>query len=1799
MKKKIVGIFVIMLMISGAMTSILFSDNSKVEASGGGQQGGTSVDLPYDWVWNYTQKFANVIHDVNWSENGENGIPKGRCWATAGENYTIAKILKPAMDGPNSTCGLTNYTNLSIGYISGIHGLEPGTNDPKQYSSKIVIHDYSLTIYNKSVLYRHLPYNETFPLGVGTAPPSKDIDTYLNQKWNFTNATIRKRILATDDFLQDHYNVSCDLLNTYGYIIGPVVYLDAADSIPENHNCVFILNEEPTSEGKFENLSDAMGCILIENESKEYNFQNSEQYNYAIANVSGIDNNFSIVLSEIKNGSVYAVSNIQNNENLIFSNYSNASCCGSSDIVNIVQLNNEGSYSSLPLLTYLWAMNNHSKGVIMSSHQVNESTHVMSYAVRDWNWFHKDQILGISLYSDRYALPIFSVNNTIGQYIIDHISSVNVTGFLDQEYRQQNNTTHPEVISHNVVAYRNTTQSPNNAIVVLSNRIDGFAGETPGDSGVAGAILLGIAKYFKDNNITPKYNLTFLFTTGEEYGMRGAQHYIDSHPKYNGTGNQTGKYNFIHWIGFDQLGFNHTFSNEKHCLVLRTNNITAGTEDILNVIGQQTDYEKRVKDNYTFDTNDSASTGAEDYVWNQNGVNTILFEKGNKWDGHHQVGENFQKGDSLANIDRNDVNVTFELAWNVTKYFTVNPNCWFNNSPTHEMWDSNQDSISDSVNVSFSVKSILPYDRIWVKATLVSQKYPRTCRFTTDQNYIITPLGIEGTLTITLPREAPEDLYYLKVYLYNSTGEIDRKCHPLISDYTLGSTYSNASYQQGPYQMYPANLPPLTPEQPSGDDDVLVGIPHFYTTSTTDPEEDPIWYQWKYETILGEYQTLWANGGPHASGEEDTKIISWLFPGTYNVSTRAKYLLNPNVMSNWSDALPVTVSPWLGDPVEWNKYLIDSLSQSVLAVGQQTSSNGFAQGIYVEQTLKESLNWTWDYGDGNFSYGEAAAHDYNQVGNYTVILRIRNSEGYYYNCSENVTVLILNANFIMGGDAQTGKTTLFNDTSMGDNQIENWTWDFGDGNISYERNTSHAYAANGVYNVTLAVMDTENNTHTVTRQAIVETSPPKFIYEAAEPDIVGLGFPMAISADFYEDFVENQSGIRDIWVNITYPDNMTQVFPMDLNASSEHDYTFTFNDTWQSGIYSYIIWTIDNSNNCNSSIEHYFHVSTDVTISIATLQDSYSSDQYINITDPPSPLENLTLVARGLTWNTFYNASSGYNILEAYQGPVNYQQDNGTWTPINTTISQLATNHPAYVYGYRKGNDQGLYGVYFKSNAQNDWPIAFTYNRSDDPTTHVVRSKLVGVGYVDPASDWAYQYLQNAQSSQGQTTGNTVTYEDVFTGTDVTWSYGNTGLKEEIILSNATRTVLQNHPPSMYGLNNGSSYLVFITKLDYQNLNLYNASGVLSGNITISDMGVDFKDALGQFKCTLPLGEAYELNNESMREKLTYRIVHLNGNTYLLSGLKISDLDAMTFPVVIDPTLTLYTSTSDGYLSSSDSDYSTVWAAKDGTVSDTDTDLWIGQKKVTSIPPEYQIYRGFLFFNTSSLPSNAIIDNATLTLYKEDDYSTTDFVITIQNGQPTYPHDPLETGDYDKDCYSGESGGLDTADFEDGLNEIVLTNLSWINQSSMTKLCLRSSLDINSTQPTGNEYVTVYSADITQEYQAYIPKLIIMYRNQSKIKNTGSTDIKGYLLIQIQYYNTSQSCWLVEDDTIRETSPRTIESGDQLALDTIFNGHVQASDLTHNESSYRVYAMFGDPEYKVLKTDDGVELVAWWQFSIT
>jgi len=106
--------------------------------------------------------------------------------------------------------------------------------------------------------------------------------------------------------------------------------------------------------------------------------------------------------------------------------------------------------------------------------------------------------------------------------------------------------------------------------------------------------------------------------------------------------------------------------------------------------------------------------------------------------------------------------------------------------------------------------------------------------------------------------------------------------------------------------------------------------------------------------------------------------------------------------------------------------------------------------------------------------------------------------------------------------------------------------------------------------------------------------------------------------------------------------------------------------------------------------------------------------------------------------------------------------------------------------------------------------------------------------------------------------------------------------------------------------------------------------------------------------------------------------------------------------------------------------------------------------------------------------------------------------------------------------------------------------------------------------------------------------------NQSKINNTWTTNISGYLLMQVQFYNTTLSAWVVADDTINETTPRTILVGQQLALDTIFNGLVNTSDLIglQGHGLYRVYTALRDPSGNVLVCDDETVLSSTWEFTI-
>ena len=201
--------------------------------------------------------------------------------------------------------------------------------------------------------------------------------------------------------------------------------------------------------------------------------------------------------------------------------------------------------------------------------------------------------------------------------------------------------------------------------------------------------------------------------------------------------------------------------------------------------------------------------------------------------------------------------------------------------------------------------------------------------------------------------------------------------------------------------------------------------------------------------------------------------------------------------------------------------------------------------------------------------------------------------------------------------------------------------------------------------------------------------------------------------------------------------------------------------------------------------------------------------------------------------------------------------------------------------------------------------------------------------------------------------------------------------------------------------------------------------------------------------------------------------------------------EATTFTVTKTFTCMEY----DGYIYADTitySSYDKVWSAQQGTTNWGSQVMYVGQAYDGS---NYHIYRGFLYFSTSAIPDGATILSANLTLYMKLAPSAPAFDLTVQNGQPTYPHMPMQSGDYYYMYYTGDGGKISTTGIsssEYNVYNITLNSngLQWINKEGVTKLCLRSNRDINKDAPSGNEYITIYTYE---KGSGYAPKLTVKY----------------------------------------------------------------------------------------------------------
>ncbi len=131
------------------------------------------------------------------------------------------------------------------------------------------------------------------------------------------------------------------------------------------------------------------------------------------------------------------------------------------------------------------------------------------------------------------------------------------------------------------------------------------------------------------------------------------------------------------------------------------------------------------------------------------------------------------------------------------------------------------------------------------------------------------------------------------------TTEYDPSIAVIGGIYQDGDSTLNTDWLFG-YELCSLNSPPDIPSTPSGEDEGITGVEYTFTTSTTDPEGEDVyyWFDWGDGTDSG-----WV--GPYGSGDTGSASHAWDEAGDFDVKVKAKDV--NDIESDWSGVHTITI----------------------------------------------------------------------------------------------------------------------------------------------------------------------------------------------------------------------------------------------------------------------------------------------------------------------------------------------------------------------------------------------------------------------------------------------------------------------------------------------------------------------------------------------------------------------------------------------------------------------------------------------------------------------------------------------------------------------------------------------------------------------------------------------------------------------------------------------------------------------------------------------------------------------------
>jgi PKD repeat protein len=308
-------------------------------------------------------------------------------------------------------------------------------------------------------------------------------------------------------------------------------------------------------------------------------------------------------------------------------------------------------------------------------------------------------------------------------------------------------------------------------------------------------------------------------------------------------------------------------------------------------------------------------------------------------------------------------------------------------------------------------------------------------------------------------------------------------------------------------------------------------------------------------------------------------------------------------------------------------------------------TNGLAPlAVTFANASSGATNYSWNFGDGNVSAATNPAHTYTNAGSYTVKLTAVGAGG--TNSVTNVNYIVVTnppppiASFT--GSPTNGLAPLTVTFANASSGATNYSWNFGDGNVSAATNPAHTYTNAGTYSVKLTAVGAGGTNSLTNVNYIVVTNPPPPVASFTGSPTNGLA-PLAVT------FANASTGATNYSWNFGDGNVSTALNPA-------HIYT-------NAGIYTVTLTAVG-----------------------AGGANSVTNVNYIVVTNPPPPIASFTgSPTNGLapltvnftntsTGATNYSWSFGDGNISTSINPTNTYTNAGIYTVTLTAVGAGGTN---------------------------------------------------------------------------------------------------------------------------------------------------------------------------------------------------------------------------------------------------------------------------------------------------------------------------------------------------------------------------------------------------------------------------------------------------------------------------------------------------------------------------------------------